>query len=220
MASLLVSDAAEAVAQDLLRIGAVALRPSEPFQWASGRLAPVYTDNRLTLGHPAVRRRLTDAFAGLVAALPGAPTAIAGTATAGIPHAAWLADRLDLPMVYVRASAKAHGRGNQIEGPIAAGDRVVLVEDLISTGGSAAAAADALRDAGAHVDAILAIFSYGLDAAAELVRPATPVWTLTDIATLARVARDEGGLPGAELDALAAWRDDPSAWSAARGGSA
>ena len=133
------------VARDLLRIGAVALRPDAPFTWASGRLSPVYTDNRLALSYPDVRDRIAD---GLVAlARPFAADAVAGTATAGIPHATLVADRLGLPLCYVRAKAKDHGRQNRIEGQVTAGQRVVVVEDLVSTGGSVLGAADALREA-------------------------------------------------------------------------
>ena len=215
------SDAAVEVARDLLRIGAVTLRPADPFTWASGRLAPVYTDNRLTLAHPDVRRRLTDAFEGLVRGLATPPDVVAGTATAGIPHAAWLADRLGLPMAYVRSKPKAHGAGNQIEGGAGRGDAVVLVEDLISTGGSVATAGEALRDAGAFVDAVLAVFTYGLAESADtLANAGHHVWALTDVATLARVAREDGALSDADLDALAAWRRDPAAWSRERGGAA
>ena len=216
-----VSDSADAVARDLLRIGAVTLRPDAPFTWASGRLAPIYTDNRLTLSHPDVRRRLCDAFAAAVESMPSAPDVIAGTATAGIPHAAWLAELLDLPMAYVRSSAKAHGRGNQIEGRVDAGQSVVLVEDLISTGGSVADAGAALGAAGATVSRVLAIFSYGLDAGRErLASEGYDALVLTDFATLARVARADGALSDDDLASLDAWRADPSAWSVERGGAA
>ena len=215
------SDSADAVARDLLRIGAVTLRPADPFTWASGRLAPIYTDNRLTLSHPDVRRRLCDAFADAVGAMPAPPDVVAGTATAGIPHAAWLADRLGLPMAYVRSSAKAHGRGNQIEGRVAPGQAVVLVEDLVSTGGSVAQAGAALREAGATVPVVLAIFSYGLDAGRQrLAADGYATTVLTDFATLARVARADGALSDADLATLDAWRADPSAWSLERGGAA
>lgn len=212
-------ETAERVARDLLRIGAVALRPDAPFTWASGRLSPVYTDNRLTLAFPDVRRRLCDAFSQAVADARLRADVVAGTATAGIPHAAWLADRLDLPLAYVRSAPKAHGRGNQIEGRVEAGQTVVLVEDLVSTGGSVADAAAALRAAGAEVPLAVAIFSYGLDAAAARLGAAElPTTTLTDLSVLARVARDEGSLSDGDLAALDAWRADPVAWSTARGG--
>lgn len=206
------------LARDLLRIGAVELRPNDPFTWASGLRSPIYCDNRLTLSEPAVRRRLTDGFAALVEAHGLAPDVVAGTATAGIPHAAWLAERLGLPMVYVRSSPKGHGRGNQIEGRLAARARVVLVEDLVSTGGSSLAAVEALREAGAEVLATLAVFSYAFDrAAAAFEEAGVPLATLTDYPALLGVATEMGVVSEADLAALRAWREDPDGWSAAVG---
>jgi orotate phosphoribosyltransferase len=211
--------AATALAHDLLEIGAVALRPDEPFTWASGRRSPVYTDNRLTLAYPAVRARIAEAFAALVDGEGLEPDVIAGTATAGIPHATLLAETLGLPLAYVRSSAKAHGRGNQIEGRVEAGQRVVVVEDLVSTGGSALAAAEAVRAAGAEPVAVVAVFSYGLDAAGDAFRKAgVPLHVLTTYDQLAEVAADTGALAPESLDVLRAWRENPSAWSVTRGG--
>lgn len=208
------------VARDLLRIGAVALRPGRPFTWASGRLSPVYTDNRLTLSHPDVRGRLVDGFGALARDLDGVE-AVAGTATAGIPHATLLADRLGLPLSYVRASAKGHGKGNRIEGRVDSGQRVVVVEDLVSTGGSVLDAAAALRGAGAEPVAVLAVFTYGFPEADRAFEEAgLPLRTLTDFETLARVAQEEGALGGDGWDALQAWRADPAEWSRQRGGAA
>ncbi len=207
---------AEVVARDLLRIGAVALRPDAPFTWASGRLAPVYTDNRLALSYADVRSRIADGLADL--ARPLAPDAVAGVATAGIPHAALVAERLGLPLCYVRASAKGHGRQNRIEGRVTPGARVVLVEDLVSTGGSVLTAAEALREAAAEPVAALAVFSYGFaEADAAFAAAGLPLHTLTTFEALARVAREDGSLSDADLDALAAWRADPAAWSRDRG---
>ncbi len=203
-------DVRAAVAAELLRIGAVTLRPDAPFTWASGLLSPVYTDNRLTLGHPDVRRRLTDAFVARVLAGGYRPDVIAGTATAGIPHAAWLAERLGLPMAYVRSSAKAHGRGNLVEGPVEAGQRVVLVEDLVSTGGSSLAAVAGLRALGAEVVAVLAVFTYGMAAAENAFAAAqVPLHTLTDFGAVVEAA----GFEGEAKAALDAWQQDPQAWS-------
>ena len=203
------------VARDLLRIGAVLLRPDEPFTWASGLRSPIYCDNRLTLSEPALRRRLTDGFLAVLDREGLAPDVIAGTATAGIPHAAWLADRLEKPMVYVRSSPKGHGRGNQIEGRLGEGARVVLVEDLVSTGGSSLAAVEALRAAGAEVLAVVAVFSYGLDRAEAAFRDAgVPLFTLSDYGALLDVARAEGRLDDDALAALRAWREDPEGWKA------
>lgn len=204
-------------ARALLRIGAVTLRPDAPFTWASGRLAPVYTDNRLALAHPDVRTALARAMT--EAARPFAPDAIAGTATAGIPLATLVADRLALPLCYVRATAKAHGQGNRIEGRVEAGQRVVVVEDLVSTGGSVLSAAEALRTAGAVPVAALAVFSYGLAGVdAAFAAAGLPLVALTDFPTLAAVAREEGLLGSDALAVLDAWHADPAAWSKDRGG--
>jgi orotate phosphoribosyltransferase len=204
------------VARDLLRVGAVALRPDRPFTWASGRLSPVYTDNRLTLSHPDVRARLADGFEALARRLDGVE-AVAGTATAGIPHATLLADRLGLPLCYVRSEAKGHGRGNRIEGRVEAGQRVVVVEDLVSTGGSVLGAAGALREAGAEPVAALAVFTYGFAEADRAFRDAAlPLHTLTDFDALAQAAREGGALDDGALALLDAWRDDPAAWSERR----
>lgn len=209
---------ATAVARDLLRIGAVTLRPDEPFTWASGRLSPIYTDNRLTLSHPDVRQRLADGFVTLARRAGGAD-AVSGTATAGIPHATLLADRLDLPLSYVRSQAKAHGKGNQIEGRVTDGQRVLVVEDLVSTGGSVIAAVEALRDAGALVQTVLAVFTYGLDAAADAVSDAGfTLRTLTDFPALLEVAREDGLLDDTAIQTLEDWRRDPEGWSQSRGG--
>ena len=208
----------ETVARELLRIGAVTLRPSDPFTWASGRLSPVYTDNRLTLSHPAVRDRIADGFADVAGGVAEVQ-AVSGTATAGIAHGALLADRLGLPFSYVRSSAKGHGKENRIEGRVEEGQRVVLVEDLVSTGGSVLSAAEALAAAGATVVAALAVFTYGFEDADRAFDGAgLSLHTLTDFETLARVAREDGALSDADLDALAAWRRDPAAWSRERGG--
>ena len=201
-----------------MRIGAVALRPDDPFTWASGRLSPIYTDNRVTLSHPDVRGRVVAAFTDALDRVPDVD-AVSATATAGIAHGALLADRAGLPFSYVRASAKGHGRENRIEGQVTAGQRVVLVEDLVSTGGSVLSAAEALRQAGATVAAAFAIFTYGFPEAGRAFDAAgLPLVTLTDVDTLAEVAHRSGGLGAGDLDVLRGWRDDPRAWSHARGG--
>lgn len=191
------------------------MRPEAPFTWSSGLRAPVYCDNRLTLAHPPLRRRIAEGFARIVRGEDWRPDLIAGTATAGIPHAAWLAERLDRPMAYVRSQAKGHGRENRIEGRVERGQRVVVIDDLISTGGSALSAVEALRQAGANVLAVAAIFSYGLDEARRRFSGAdVPLRTLTDFSTLLKAAEAEDHLPPDALDALRAWRRDPEAWSA------
>ena len=213
------SDLARSIARALLDIEAVKLRPSDPFTWSSGLVSPIYCDNRLTLSYPRVRRAIRDGFAAYLREQALLPATIAGTATAGIPHAAWLADAVDEPMAYVRDSAKGHGTGARIEGVVEAGDTVVLVEDLISTGGSALDAVDALRDVGATVPTVLAIFSYQLEAAETAFREATvDRFVLTDFQTLIAVAHEEDRLSHDDFQALKSWRADPAAWSVEHGG--
>lgn len=211
---------ARTIAEALLDIGAVELRPTEPFTWSSGLVAPVYCDNRLTLAYPRVRRAIRDAFVHVLNVEALQSATVAGTATAGIPHAAWLAEAVDRPMAYVRSSAKGHGQSARIEGLVEEGEDVVVVEDLISTGGSALGAVAALREAGATVRAVLAIFSYELDVADAAFREANvPRHVLTTFSTLIDVAHERGDLSGAELDTLTAWRADPERWSVEHGGS-
>lgn len=213
------ADRARSIARSLLQIGAVKLRPNEPFTWSSGLVAPIYCDNRLTLSHPKVRRAIQEGFSAHLSGEAVLPATIAGTATAGIPHAAWLAEAIDQPMAYVRSSAKEHGTKARIEGVVEEGDRVVLVEDLISTGGSALDAVAALRDAGATVPTVLAIFSYQLAAAETAFREAeVDRFVLTDFQTLIDVAYETDGLSDADRRTLEGWRRDPAAWSVEHGG--
>ena len=207
-------DLARALAGDLLSIGAVVLRPEAPFTWSSGLQSPIYCDNRRTLSVPRIRQAICDGFERAVQQHDWLPATLAGTATAGIAHAAWLAERVDQPMAYVRSSAKSHGRKNQIEGIVSPGDAVVVVEDLISTGGSALDAVAALRDAGADVRGVVAIFSYEFDRAETAFREANvPLHTLTGYRMLVDVARAQGDLSDDELATLHDWRRDPEAWS-------
>ena len=214
------ADLAQSLANALLDIDAVSLRPHDPFTWSSGLRAPLYCDNRRTLAHPSVRRSTADGFAAVVRRHEWMPLTVAGTATAGIPHAAWLAERLDSPMAYVRSEAKEHGQGRRIEGArLESGDDVVVVEDLISTGGSALDAVSALRDAGATVRAVLALFSYGLDAADAAFRDAeVACYVLTTFPVLLGVAHRQHGLSDEARDLLEEWRADPEAWSRKHGG--
>lgn len=203
-------DEAASIAADLLEIGAVKLQTQDLFTWASGLRSPIYTDNRVALAYPEVRNRICAGLVRLAKSL-GALDAVVGVATAGIPHAALVADRLSLPLAYVRASAKQHGRQNRIEGRLQAGDRVVLIEDLISTGGSSLEAVEALREAGVAVVATLAIFSYGFEAAhRRFVQAGCPLHTLTNYTQLVTEAERRGYVAAADLEVLQTWRTETS----------
>jgi orotate phosphoribosyltransferase len=203
----------EQVASYLLTIGAVALRPQEPFTWTSGIKSPIYCDNRLTMAYPEVRNYIADAFAELIKSQYPDAEVIAGTATAGIPHAAWVADKLNLPMAYIRDKAKGHGKQNQIEGLIKPVQKVVVIEDLISTGGSSIKAAQAVQEAGAEALAVLAIFSYELDRALEaFAATEMPLQSLSNYSTLIDVALTQGKIAATDVELLKSWRKDPSAF--------
>ncbi len=199
------------IAKALLQIKAVSVVDKDHlYTWASGIKSPIYCDNRMTMSFPEVRALIADGFAETVREQFSNVDVIAGTATAGIPHAAWLAERLNLPMVYVRSSAKGHGKGNQIEGASVAGKRVVLIEDLISTGGSSLQAVEALRAAGADVLVVAAIFSYNFDEASERFAAANmPFLSLTDYQTLLPVAVEQGYIDEGDREELAKWRHNP-----------
>ncbi len=200
------------IASALLRIEAVTLSPNDPYTWASGLRSPIYCDNRLTLSYPEVRSLIADALAEKVKRL--AVDVIAGTATAGIPHAAFVAERLGLPMVYVRSGNKKHGKGNQIEGVIQPGQRVVVIEDLLSTGMSAIEAAEALQAKGADVVRIQAIFSYGMERLSNNLRDAKiESDALLTFEALLETAQQQGDITIEEQKQLADWSKDPVAWS-------
>lgn len=202
------------VARHLLEIKAVQLNPSEPFTWASGLLSPIYCDNRVALSYPAVRNFLKLCLAEQ-SLLFGEFDVVAGVATAGIPHGVLLADRLGLPFVYVRASAKDHGRRNLIEGELPPNARVLIVEDLISTGGSCLKVAEALREAGAAISGVLAIFQYGFQAAHDAFEAANiTLHTLTDYETLVEEALSIGYISAQDLQMLRQWRQNPQGWGA------
>ena len=198
------------VAAELLRVGAVFLRPGEPFVWASGIKSPVYCDNRLTLSDPAARDVIERGIAQtVVEKFPGCDI-LMGTSTAGIPHAAIAAHLLNLPMGYVRGGQKDHGRQNRIEGRLLPGQRAVVVEDLISTAGSAVETVEALRDAGAEVLGIVSIFTYGMKKGRERLEEAGIVnHSLTDFDTVAQVAAEQGAIPESDLERLKRFRDNP-----------
>lgn len=201
------------IAERLLDIKAVALKPNDPFTWSSGLRAPIYCDNRLTLSYPAVRKEIAVGLQEIInEKFPGAEL-IAGTATAGIPHAAWASDLMDLPMCYVRSKAKGHGKGKQIEGKAEAGQKVVVVEDLISTGGSAITAVKALREAGCEVLGVAAIFTYQLEKGKEMLAEENiEAITLTDIEALTEVAIEKGYIQEEDMEKLMEWRKDPAEW--------
>ena len=199
----------EKIAKHLLDIGAVELRPNDPFTWTSGIKSPIYCDNRLTLSYPLIRKEIAQGMVHLIKEHFPEAEIISGTATAGIPHAAWIADLLDLPMNYVRSSAKGHGKQNQIEGRIHAGDKVVVIEDLISTGKSSIAAVEALREQGAIVLGVVAIFTYNFEKAQHLFREHDlPYVTLSDYLTLIQIAKQDGILTEEELAQLKEWQSN------------
>lgn len=199
------------IAKNLLSIGAVFLRPEDPFTWASGIKSPVYCDNRLTLTAPAARTVVENAIAKTVKEEYPECEVLMGTSTAGIAHAAIAAHILDMPMGYVRSGAKDHGRGNQIEGKLEKGQKVVVVEDLISTGGSVIEVVDVLREAGAEVLGIVSIFTYGMQKGIDRLAAANVKnVSLTNFEVLAEVAAEEGYIKEEDIKKLIAFRNNPS----------
>ena len=199
------------IAKDLLKIQAVFLRPDEPFTWASGIKSPIYCDNRLTLSDHQVRTDVESGLAALVKEHYPEAEVLMGTSTAGIAHAAITAQMLELPMGYVRSGAKDHGRKNQIEGKLVPGQKVVVVEDLISTGGSVLEVVDVLREAGADVLGIVSIFTYGMKKSVDrLAEAQVKNVSLTDLDTVATVAAAEGYIRPEDQERLIAFRNNPS----------
>ena len=199
------------IARDLLSIGAVFFRPEEPFTWASGIKSPVYCDNRLTLTAPEVRSHVETGLAALVLKHFPECEVLMGTSTAGIAHAAIVGHLLALPMGYVRSGAKDHGRQNRIEGKLEPGQKVVVVEDLISTGGSVIEVVEALREAGAEVLGVVSIFTYGMKKGlARLEEAKVENHSLTNFDVIAQTAADEGYIRADDVRRLLAFRDDPS----------
>lgn len=199
------------IAKGLLSIGAVFLRPDEPFTWASGIKSPIYCDNRLTLSDVAVRGDVENGIKELILEQYPACQVIMGTSTAGIAHAAITAHLMDLPMGYVRGSAKGHGRENLIEGKLNPGDKVVVVEDLISTAGSVIEVVNALREAGAEVLGIASIFTYEMKKASDrLVEAKVVNHSLSNMSVLTQVAAEEGYITNGDVTKLLAFRDNPS----------
>lgn len=209
----MIQNKAEEIAKALLDIKAVTLNPKDPYIWASGLKAPIYTDNRLIMSHPDTRLRIEQAMVEVIQSAFKDAEVIAGTATAGIPHAAIIAHILGLPMIYIRSSAKGHGKQNAIEGEFKPGAKVVMVEDLISTGGSVIQAADAVQEAGGEVIGCLAIFTYLMKQSEEnFSKTDYPLITLTNYQTLVNVATENPTLSD-DKDTLEQWYKDPVKWS-------
>ncbi|HLN21555.1 MAG TPA: orotate phosphoribosyltransferase [Bacteroidales bacterium] len=206
-------DIAKRTAGFLLQINAIKLQPSNPFTWASGWKSPIYCDNRKTLSFPDVRSFLSDSFAARVKELYPDAELIAGVATGAIAHGALAADKLKLPFVYVRSGAKEHGLGNQIEGFYKKGQKTVVIEDLISTGGSSLNAVKALRDAGCEVLGMVAIFTYEFKKATDAFAVDNcKLNTLSNYSTLIESALSTGYIGQAEVETLRKWREDPASW--------
>ncbi|MEI7026778.1 orotate phosphoribosyltransferase [Paenibacillus sp. y28] len=200
-----------AIASSLLEIGAVSLRPNQPFTWTSGIKSPIYCDNRLTISYPAIRDQIADGFKTLIQSKFPQADMIAGIATAGIPHGAFASQKLDLPMIYVRDKAKGHGKENLIEGISPAGKKVVLVEDLISTGGSSLKAALAVKEAGGEVLGVVAIFTYQLDRGIQAFEEAgIPLYTLSNYTALIETALQQGKIAQEDVALLQSWRANPA----------
>ncbi|MBQ4166861.1 MAG: orotate phosphoribosyltransferase [Clostridia bacterium] len=201
----------ELIAKDLLKIRAVFFRPDEPFIWASGIKSPVYCDNRLTLTAPEVRNDVENSLAAVIREKYPEAEVLMGTSTAGIAHAAITGHIMGLPMGYVRSGAKDHGRQNRIEGRLEAGQKVVVVEDLISTGGSVIEVVEALREAGAEVLGVVSIFTYGMKKGLERLAASNVENTsLTDFDVIAKVAAEEGYIAPEDVERLIKFRNDPS----------
>ncbi len=199
------------IAKKLLEIRAVTIKDtSNLFTWASGIKSPIYCDNRLTMSYPEVRDAVAEGFKEIIEKEFPEAGIIAGTATAGIPHAAWVSQKMELPMVYVRSSAKGHGKQNQIEGKLFEGKKIVLVEDLLSTGGSSMKAVKVLKEAGADVIGVVAIFSYNFKKVEDLFsEEAVEYRTLTNYDVLLPIAMEMGYVKEEELDLLKQWNKDP-----------
>jgi orotate phosphoribosyltransferase len=211
---ILNKDKALKVAEFLLQIKAVKLQPNEPFTWASGWASPIYCDNRKTLSFPSIRTFIRQGYAEAILDHFGKPDVIAGVATGGIAQGALVAQELGIPFIYVRSSVKGHGLGNQIEGHFEKGQRVVVIEDLISTGGSSLVAVEALREAGCEVKGLVAIFTYGFEIALKNFADAEcPFVTLTDYEHLIDQAVKLEYINESNVASLKKWKNDPANWN-------
>jgi orotate phosphoribosyltransferase len=207
------SEAEQQVAEFLLQIKAIKLQPNNPFTWASGWKSPIYCDNRITLSHPTARTYIRQQLTQLIQEKFGAVGCIAGVATAGIPQGVLVAQELGLPFIYVRSKPKEHGRGNMIEGDVVTGKRVVVIEDLISTGKSSLQAVEALRDAGYEVAGLAAIFTYEFDLATDNFNEAKcPFVTLSNYTALIKYAEQNQYITPEDTSLLKQWRENPSVW--------
>ena len=201
----------EIVAENLLKIKAVFLKPNDPFTWASGIKSPIYCDNRLTLSHVEVRKVVEEGLASIIKEHFPTCEVVMGTSTAGIPHAAYVSEILNLPMGYVRGGAKDHGRQNQIEGVVPVGKDVVVIEDLISTAGSSIEVVDVLREAGCNVLGIASIFTYGLQKGLDRLEKANVInHSLSNFETLVKVAADENYISEADINKVLKFQKNPS----------
>lgn len=202
------------VAKALLDIHAVTLNLDQPFTWASGLKSPIYTDNRLTISYPEVRQAIFNGMVEQIKLHFSEADVIAGTATAGIPHAAWVAQNMELPMIYVRTKPKDHGQGKQIEGVLKEGQKVVVIDDLISTGGSVLNAVRAVNNSGGKVIGVVSVFTYDLPAAEQnFMANGLKYYSVTDYMTLIKVAKENNQISADHLKSLQEWRKDPLSWS-------
>ena len=197
------------IAHAMLKVGAVELNPTDLFTWASGIQSPIYCDTRLTISDPVIRKQLANGLSSLIKDHFSDCEVVAGTATAGIPHAAWVADIMQLPMVYVRSKAKEHGRGNQIEGKYAKGQKVVVIEDIISTGGSSITAVEALRNAGCEVLGVVCVYTYNLPKADQVFDEAGVKFvSLTNFDYLIDAAKEASAIQEKDIPFLKNWHQD------------
>lgn len=197
------------IAHAMLKVGAVELNPTDLFTWASGIQSPIYCDTRLTISDPVIRKQLANGLSSLINEHFSDCEVVAGTATAGIPHAAWVADIMQLPMVYVRSKAKEHGRGNQIEGKYAKGQKVVVIEDIISTGGSSITAVEALRNAGCEVLGVVCVYTYNLPKADQAFDEAGVKFvSLTNFDYLIDAAKEASAIQEKDIPFLKNWHQD------------
>lgn len=203
----------EIVAKILLELSAITLNPKKPFRYASGLLSPVYTDCRVLMAYPDKRREIRDLYLDAIEKSGVKFEVVAGTATAGIPHAAWLADKLNLPMVYVRGKAKDHGKENLMEGIIKSGQKAIVIEDLVSTGESAINSVNAIRAAGGEISHVFSIITYGMDKSLENFKENNlELVSLTTFTEVVKVAQNLGHIEKNEIDAILDWTKDPPSW--------